>query len=164
MAKKKKHNVSWWKKKVWDEVSEFVRLTEAIKATGDIKMLKCCTCDKLYPAFGVGCAQAGHFVPGRSNAILFDLRGIHGQCYNCNINLKGNWPNYLAYMLKNYGQPVIDELLLLAKIVRQFRIDELETMYAEFRQTNAAIRSQYGKEHNQDIAQRSRIATAENPV
>ena len=143
MSKKKKKGVTkgvaYWKKKVWKEAfSPYIRARDAIAsdanaATGGIDWLICCTCGKRYPAFGIGCAQAGHFIPGRGNAILFDERGVHGQCYNCNINLKGNWPEYMRFMMDKYGRDVVDELLRLKKTVRKFTVIELQELYKKYK-------------------------------
>ncbi len=108
MAKKKK-GVKYWKKKAWDAFSKYIRLRDAIATTGTREWLLCCSCNKSYPVFGKGCAQAGHFVPGRSHALLFREKGVHGQCYNCNQTLKGNWVNYEKFILRKYGQGVVDE-------------------------------------------------------
>ena len=96
--------------------------------------LNCITCDKPYPAFGKGCAQAGHFIPGRHSAVLYDERNCQGQCYNCNIKLKGNWVKYEAKMQKLYGQEVIDTLKFLDTINPHFKAEhylEVERKYKE---------------------------------
>ena len=72
MTEKKRKGVRHWKRKAWDEFSRYVRLRDAIKTTQTKEWAVCCSCGKTYPAFGTGCGQAGHFVPGRGNAILFD--------------------------------------------------------------------------------------------
>ena len=99
----KKHGLTWWKSKAWDQFSKWVRLRDAIKTTGTKTHLVCCTCGKIYPAFGKGCAQAGHYVPGRTHILLYEERGVHGQCYNCNHTLKGNPQNYRDFMIQTYG-------------------------------------------------------------
>lgn len=106
----KSKTVSGAKKKAWEWFSKYIRLRDAIKTTGTKTTLHCFTCGKPYPAFGVGCAQAGHFIPGRTNAVLIDEQGVHGQCYNCNQNLNGNWVEYERKMLLVYGQEVVDRL------------------------------------------------------
>lgn len=53
--------------------------------------------------------QAGHFLPGRSDAVLFDDRGVNAQCYRCNILLQGAWPAYYRKMQEMYGQDWIEE-------------------------------------------------------
>ena len=121
----KKQGVAYWKKKLWTVFSEYTRVRDALRTTGGIEKLRCCSCGKLYPAFGIGCAQAGHFIPGRHNAVLFDPMGVHGQCYNCNVTLKGNWVGYLDFMHKNYGRPATDDLIAKSKLVVHFTPDEL---------------------------------------
>jgi hypothetical protein len=128
MAKRKKITVTWWKKKTWKTFSQFIRLRDAIATTQGPHTVKCCSCGKPYPAFGIGCAQAGHFVPGRRNTILFDERCVNAQCYNCNVTLKGNWPGYYVFMLEKYDLETIDELLILAKQIRKFTTDELDEL------------------------------------
>lgn len=68
------------KKKAWDAFSKYVRLRDALKTTGTHTHAKCYTCLKRYPAFGKGCLQAGHFIPGRNNSILIDEVGVNAQC------------------------------------------------------------------------------------
>lgn len=101
--KPKKKTLTWWKTKTWDDFSKYIRLRDAIYTTGTMDTLVCFTCDKEYPAFGKGCAQAGHFVTSRRHAVLFEKNGVHGQCYNCNINLKGNTVPYRDKMVERYG-------------------------------------------------------------
>lgn len=107
MAKKKTgykgHNKTWHKKKAWDEFSKWVRIRDAIKTTGTKTDVLCFTCGKRYPAFGKGCAQASHFVPGRTHILLFEPHGVHACCYNCNVNLKGSPQNYRDRMIQTYG-------------------------------------------------------------
>ncbi len=128
MAKRKvkTKGVRYWKKKAWEAFSKFIRLRDALGTTGTRTHLICCTCNKQYPAFGLGCAQAGHFIPGRHNAILFEEKGVHGQCYNCNVNLKGNWPQYIEFMQRNYGVSETDRLMLKRHIVLKYTPQDLE--------------------------------------
>ena len=77
--------------------------------------------------------QAGHFIPGRKNAILFDDRGCHVQCYHCNVGLKGNPRKYDEFMRKKYGTEVIKELEELNDRERKFTIVELQEMIEDFK-------------------------------
>lgn len=113
-------------KLVWPEFSRYIRLREA-----DWRgYATCVTCGvvKLWKEM-----QAGHFVPGRMNSILFDERGCHTQCYQCNIGLKGNPRKYDAFMKQRYGQEVIDELDALALQSRSFDHQELVDMYNSYK-------------------------------
>lgn len=127
-----KHNLSWHKRKTWDEFSKFIRYRDW-KAQGelyldDIKVARCFTCSKLYPIEGKGTMQAGHFIPGRKNHYLFDEKQVHAQCYNCNVNLKGNWPNYLENMILKYGVNETDKILAERKTYKKYTIPELEEL------------------------------------
>jgi hypothetical protein len=98
------------KKKAWTAFSAFIRMRDALKTTGTRTEAVCYSCGKTYPAFGVGCGQAGHLIPGRGNSVLIDEIGVNFQCYNCNINLKGNWVGYERHFLQEHGQKKLDEM------------------------------------------------------
>lgn len=131
----KKHNLTWWKKKAWEQFSKYIRLRDALETTGTDTHLVCCTCGKTYPAFGVGCAQAGHYIPGRSHILLFDEHGVHGQCYNCNHTLKGNSPNYRDFMIKKYGEKetvrIEQSRFNLSFKYRTFDLEEIRDKYKQ---------------------------------
>ena len=98
------------KEKAWAAFSMYIRTRDSLKTTGSLDSCVCVTCPNLYPRTGVGCIQAGHFIAGRGNSILFDERGVHGQCYACNIGRNGAHVEYFVFMEKTYGREVIDEL------------------------------------------------------
>lgn len=108
--KKKNIGIKGAKKKAWDAFSRYIRLRDAIKTTGTIETVECYTCRKIYPAFGVGCVQAGHFIPGRHNDVLLDEVCVRAQCYNCNVNLKGNWIQFERHLVEDYGKDYVEEL------------------------------------------------------
>ena len=125
MKKKKKtirkKSVNQLKKKAWKLFSIYIRLRDT-NARG---FGRCFTCTQiLFWKNG----QAGHFIPGRFNSILFDERGVHLQCYRCNINLGGNTLPYLDHMLADYGKEVVDELRAKNQMIHQFTVKELETL------------------------------------
>lgn len=109
--------VSKAKKKAWSAFSKWVRQSAA-DAYG---LVKCVTCPAVLP---VEMMQAGHFIPGRKNAILYHEQGVHPQCYACNIILKGNPRKYDQFMRQKYGQRVIDELDRLADTTVQMKAFE----------------------------------------
>ena len=123
MAKTK--GINYWKKKANAEFSKFIRLRDALRTTRTKTDVVCCSCGKTYPAFGVGCAQAGHFIPGRGNSILYDEWCVHAQCYNCNVNLKGNWPGYYDFMECEYGLGIINALLEKKRDIVKYTIQDL---------------------------------------
>lgn len=125
LKKKSTTSVSKAKKKAWDAFSFWVRISGA-DGEGYVKCVTC-TIKKPYKEM-----QAGHFIPGRNNSVLFSEDGVHPQCYQCNVSKKGNWPEYYSYMMHMYGQEVIDELLLESKKIRKYILSdyiELEIYY-----------------------------------
>src|SRR3990167_9509270 len=98
------------KDKAWDVVSKFTRQRDC----DENGYGNCVTCGKwIHWTEG----DAGHFLSGRMNGILFDVRGIHLQCKPCNGGFRNQKyskdevaENYEKYMLKRYGQAIIDDL------------------------------------------------------
>jgi len=113
ISKPKKITLSKTKAKAWSAFSIFIRTRDAFKTTGTLDKALCVTCERRYPIKKIGGLQAGHFIQGRHPSVLFDERNCHAQCYGCNVMKKGNMVKYYKFMLKNYGQEVIDELELL---------------------------------------------------
>ena len=118
---KKKWSIAYLKKVVWAVFSRYIRMKYADWRGNE----ECVTCGKVQHWKQM---QAGHFIPGRMNAILFDERGVHPQCFLCNGPLKGNPRKYEAFMKAKYGQEVIDELDRLSNTTRTFTPDELIDM------------------------------------
>jgi len=77
--------------------------------------------------------QGGHFIPGRTNGILFEDQGIHAQCYSCNMMKGGNPRKYDAYMKKRYGQRVINKLDKLSESTVQLSEDDLRKKIEEYK-------------------------------
>lgn len=110
------------KNKAWVAFSLFIRTRDK----------KCCTC-------GGAVQQAGHFIDGRHNAVLFSERGVHGQCYHCNVGLKGNKLQYWLFMEKTYGREVIDQLMAESKQMVQYKIHDYERIAQEYTEKYKAL-------------------------
>lgn len=130
---KGKPTIKYWKKKAWDEFSLFIRHRDSLE---DEENAYCCTCNVKYP---IKKLQAGHFNPGRRNSILFDERGCHAQCYNCNINLKGNPRKYDKFMKERYGQPIINELDRLSDQTVQMKWFQFQEIYEHYKKLNEGV-------------------------
>ncbi len=125
-------SVSYYKKKLWKLISLFIRRRDA----DENGMVKCCSCDRwLHWKQG----DAGHFIDGRHNAIVYDIRQIHFQCKPCNggfSNQKYNKEevkaNYEVFMVKRYGQEVVDELKAADKKRKEFTRQELIESIASY--------------------------------
>ena len=118
--KKKTITTSRLKKKAWVLFSQWIRYHNSKNG-----LSKCVTCGVWKPWKEL---QAGHFIPGRHNSILFDERGVHPQCYHCNVGLKGNPRAYDKYMRETYGNLVVTELEMLDQRTKSFKPYELEAL------------------------------------
>lgn len=135
MAKKSKRSkrspktpkLSVLKKKAWDWFSKYIRLKYA-RQDGQVE---CVTCKVWRPWKDM---QAGHFIDGRTNAILFDERGVHPQCMGCNIFLHGNKVEYFIFMKEAYGHDVIDDLRMKRKQTLKVYPDTYERMIEHYKE------------------------------
>lgn len=125
----KKLSVAKLKKKVWSEFSKYIRNKYAVNGK-----VMCVTCGVWKD---INEMQAGHFISGRRNSVLFDERNVHPQCYACNICKHGNTVNYFRFMQHKYGDEVIEELRNRDNSEnKQFAVYELEEMLNKYKQCN----------------------------
>lgn len=122
---KKRPSISSLKKKTWVVFSQYIRMRDCLKTTGCKDWGLCITCSKRYH---IKLLQAGHFIPGRHNANLFSEEGCHAQCYNCNINLRGNTLEYRRKIIEMYGRFADVLLEKEARQIRKFTPQELMGM------------------------------------
>ena len=128
--KKKKPTVSSLKKKAWVLFSQYIRMRDCLRTTGCTSFGLCITCGKRYH---FKLLQAGHFIPGRHNANLFNEEGCHAQCYNCNINLRGNTLEYRRQIIKLYGDGYDEVLEQEAKKIVKYDIKDLTNIEKEYK-------------------------------
>jgi len=130
LNKKSINTIPKLKRKLWTIFSTFTRMRDCFESTGSTEWGFCFTCGKRYH---FKLLQAGHFIPGRNNAVLFSERGVHAQCYNCNINLKGNTLEYRRGIIKKYGDGVDEELEEESRQTIKFTVSQLEEMIIDYK-------------------------------
>ena len=116
MAKRNDSPLVEAKKDLCKIFSMYIRMRDCLAATGTLDNGLCCTCGKPYPLKKL---QAGHFIPGRMDSILFEPTCVHAQCYRCNMRRQGEWVLYYRFMQKKYGQAEIDRLMELSEQKRE---------------------------------------------
>lgn len=116
MAKRKrrKSKAEWtktdWVNWAWKKFSLYIRVRDCLRTTGTTMFGCCVTCGRKYP---IGKLQAGHFIPGRTDAILFAETQVYAQCYRCNCKLQGMWHMYYQFMLsEGYTHEDIQEMII----------------------------------------------------
>ena len=128
---KKKRTLSKVKRDVWVVFSIFIRTRDCLKTTGCSSFGLCITCGKRYH---FKLLQAGHFIAGRNNAVLFSEKGVHAQCYNCNMNLKGNTLVYRRKINEMYGEGYDEVLEKESWGTLKYTIPQLEEMKTYYKE------------------------------
>lgn len=78
--------------------------------------------------------QAGHFIPGRNNSILFEETNIHPQCVKCNMYDKElSKINYYNFMIVEYGQEEVLRLMDLKDKVVKITESDFEDLIEYYR-------------------------------
>lgn len=120
--KKQKTSRQKAKEKAWKLFSIYIRR----RHTDEHGYATCVTCDHRDHWKKM---QAGHFLPGRTNAILFDEMGCFTQCYACNIRKQGNAVEYFLFMENNFGREEIDRQRKLKQtVLKRTEQDYLDLM------------------------------------
>jgi hypothetical protein len=109
----KKASKKTLKKAAWKAFARFIKARDARKDGTCV----CCTCNAILTWSNSNC-QAGHFVCGRGNAVLFDEDVVHAQCSICNLN-DGEGYLYGLFMKRKYGY---DDKKLVELNDRKFRV------------------------------------------
>lgn len=75
--------------------------------------VSCVTCGKTDEIKNM---QNGHYVSRRFYSTRWDIDNCRPQCYSCNIGLAGNYASYSLFMIKEYGQDILQELIDRSKV------------------------------------------------
>lgn len=89
----------------------------------------CCSCGQRKPFEQ---ADAGHFINRRWMALRYDERNVHAQCRSCNRFDEGNMIGYTRFMLKTYGEDIVD-LLESVKKPYKWTDGELEILIKDIK-------------------------------
>ena len=126
----KKPSIKTAKKKAWDAFSRYIRTRDCIATTGWEDEGECITCKRQYPFKQL---QAGHFIPGRLNAVLFQESGVHAQCYGCNVMKGGNTVKYWLEMESRYGREAIDQLIAQSETTVKYTVDDFKEIEQKYK-------------------------------
>lgn len=125
------------------DFQEMIRL-ESYDAEG---WTTCVSSGERFHISQVNAIDAGHFIGGRGNHVLFDEKNCHPQskAENKKQQLTGNSEAYADYILRTYGQDELDRLrgLVYAPAKQLYRCDYLE-MRAEYKERIKAAKQRLG--------------------
>ena len=123
---KRKPTLKSLKAKCWKIFSQYIRRKDA-DAGGTVA---CYTCGSLM--FWKQ-ADAGHALPGRHNAVLFDEDIVKPQCKVCNIWKRGNYPVFTVKLIREHGLPWFDAKLEGSRQVVKFTRSDIEDLIALYK-------------------------------
>jgi hypothetical protein len=115
------------KRKAWKLLSEYVRRKSASPTNG---MAECYTCGTMMHWRNI---DAGHFVPGRSGAVLLVEENVRPQCKICNLWMRGNYHQYTLRMIDEVGRAKVDELMALRHQTKKWSRAELDDFIDEYK-------------------------------
>jgi len=129
-GRKKLPSIKSLHKKAWTQFSIFIRLRTADPQG----FVACVTCSARH-LWNSGQIQAGHWMHGRLD---FDERQINPQCVRCNYYWNtGVNAAYSAFMAREYGADIMQELVLLANTKRnKYSREELQEIVAKYKGLN----------------------------
>jgi hypothetical protein len=107
-GRKGKKNLSLTEKTTWKNFSKSVRLKHIeCVLSSDRFFARCVTCGSLKHVKEL---QGGHWMKIKNKATKFDRKNVHPQCVSCNMYKKGEEIKHEEYILKTYGQEVVNDL------------------------------------------------------
>lgn len=98
------------KSTAWTWFSKYMRTKRCIELMGDAKYGRCVTCGDVKEFKKLDC---GHFVNGRSDAVLFVEDNVDTQCVGCNRFKSGQWVPFFNEQAKRLGLGRVLELMAL---------------------------------------------------
>ena len=123
------------KDKAWAAFSIYIRTRDCLRFTGDPEQGMCVTCKAKKPFKEL---QAGHFVAGRGNAVLFNEQIVYSQCSYCNqkppMGLGGNYAAYTLFMFdEGYTRAEIEGFLALKGTTKQYKLNDFIEIEAKYK-------------------------------
>mgnify|MGYP001594226334 CR=1 FL=1 len=123
--KPRKKSLKTLRKTAWTACSQFVR-----QFYSDHRgHARCYTCGVVDDWKSL---QAGHAIPGRSNAVLLDTDIIRVQCYVCNIHKRGAHHLFSTNLIKEHGLEWWENKLQQARQIVKFTREDYEKFAEEF--------------------------------
>jgi len=125
------------KARAWRMFSDYIRLRDCLFTTGTSYECACVTCGRRKPYAEI---DAGHFIPGRRNAVLFCDFGTNGQCRHCNRYLDGDYAKYKSVMVSRHGAERIENYEILAKVPKYMSETDFNNVHNYYKAELAKLR------------------------
>lgn len=124
--KPKRQSIGFWKRQTDKIFSEYIRQRNAIDG-----IATCVTCGSKAPWKKM---QNGHYISRSHQATRFDERNCNVQCISCNMFKGGNMDEYALFLIKTYGEDILNELNRLKQTIRKISIPEYQEMIETYKE------------------------------
>lgn len=136
----KKTSRSRAKDKAWTAFSIYIRTRDCLRFKNDPENGICVTCKREFPFKKL---QAGHFIAGRGNAVLFDERQVYAQCYGCNVGRGGAHVEYFVFIEQEWGREKIDEFRRMKNSTVIYKEYDFVLLEQDFKDKTAKLLSDF---------------------
>lgn len=102
-------------------------MSKSVRDTGEA-YIECVSCNRHYPWQEM---HAGHFVHiSKQHPLSYDRRNVHPQCRQCNYyGMQGEaMIRYTQFMVRTYGEGIVDELIEAKHKLPYLKRGELEDL------------------------------------
>lgn len=127
MKPKKTKSYPKLKKELDAIYSKYIRMIHA-DVNGNVR---CITCGKVLPWKE---AQCCHWISRNHLSTRWDFRNTNPGCVGCNVFGSGKLDEYAIWLIKNYGEGVLEELNALKHTTVKYSKSDLEQKIAEYKQ------------------------------
>ena len=132
MARTRRTSLKALKNKCWKLFSEWIRRKDADAGGTE----RCFTCGKLAHWKEL---HAGHAIPGRHNAVLFDEEIVKPQCPRDNIFLGGRYEIFTTRLIKEHGMEWWERKLEESRRVVKYTRSDLEDLIQQYKERLASL-------------------------
>ena len=139
--------------KASEEMMHYIRVMRCLETTGLAFVGVCFTCER---RFHIEYLDAGHFKPGRRNAVLFDVMCIRLQCNYCNVMRHGQPEIFKKKLIKLYSKEWVEERERRAKRTIPDNKIDYKKLRAGIKRMTENIYRKYGYKTFGEILQESR--------
>jgi len=130
------------KKRAWQAFSRYIRLRDCLATTKTLTHGKCFTCGRLHP---IDELQAGHFVAGRTNSVLFDELGVRAQDARCNIFRGGEPLLFRRRLVDELGENIVRSLEDKKWRPKTYSMIEFDSLYHYYTKKIAELEDATGR-------------------
>lgn len=95
--------------------------------------VKCVTCG-FVDAWDSHLINAGHFWKRQHQSTRYDPHNVHVQCVRCNKYRGGAEADHAAYIFREYGVEVFQELEERHRQIKKWTLDEIASLSAYYKQ------------------------------